>query len=70
MKSLNNKTALVIKIDGSKLIQAIKDISFEASDTPLHYKNKTTISKKSLDNVIKLLITNYNEHLKKKGNFN
>ena len=64
MQNLDTKTKIGIRKDGSKLIQAIKNISFEARSTPLFYNDKTVISKKSLDRVIELFINNYHDYLK------
>ena len=46
IQNLDTKTKIGIRKDGSKLIQAIKNISFEARSTPLFYNDKTVISKK------------------------
>ena len=50
-----------IRQDGSRLPEAIMNISFEAENTPLFYGNNTALSKKELNKSVDLLIETFNE---------
>ncbi len=61
MENLDNNTKEKIRQDGSRLPEAIMNISFEAENTPLFYGNNTALSKKELNKSVDLLIETFNE---------
>ena len=61
MEDLNEPTIKDIRKDGSRLPEAIKNISFAAEKTPLFYGNNSLLSQQDLDKSVDLLIETYNE---------
>ena len=61
MEDLDQPTIKDIRKDGSRLPEAIKNISFAAEKTPLFYGDNSTLSQQDLDKSVDLLIEAYNE---------
>jgi len=59
MEDLDDITKEKIRKDGSKLPDAIKNISFKAENTPLFYGNKIKIPEEEVEKSVDLLIETY-----------